>query len=1072
MKYYISTNFCILDVMKTILPRLISISLIFFFEISFAQPNEIHFNNFSVDEGLSQSGVRRVFKDHQGFMWFGTQDGLNRYDGFEFKTFFYEPNDSTSLGNNFIWEIFEDSQHNLWIGNFGGGLCLFNRELETFKTFYPNLPATSNLNERSVKYIKEFPKGTLWLSTHAGVALFDLSKMEFVENPTPLKSFGKKELSKMNNLFIINENRVILVVKNHLFLVDINSGEAHQMFSEKLEISEFGKIAKHQKNQFWINSSSGLLLTKYVESADSLKILRTYQIEKESGKISDHLIHDIYKDRNGLVWFATMKGLFVLDSKNEAADFINYTHDENSPNGLPSNFVFDIYEDDSQTIWLGTGNGVSRFSIFPPPFQNFSFAKNRTELCGSFVAGIQEDTFGNLWVGGREGLTVIKNFDQATDQWEFNCHNPTNQKDLKHKYVLGISKDRSGDLWLCYHRDGFAKVIQNEKGDWRLESYSDLIAPDYFKNHAINAIYEDRSGVFWIASSGKNLIKFDPKKKTHKTFVYDDHDFTKLSHPYVYVIFEDSKNNFWLGTAAGGLCKMDREKETFTRYAHDPNQPNNLSHNMVTYIFEDSKTRLWICTANGLNLMETEGKFKRFSKKDGLPNDFTYGMVEDKNGDLWVSTNNGISKITFEQGVFTTENFNSNHGLFAGNEFNQNGYFKTKDNRLCFGGTNGLSVFDPNEIKPYPFVPQVALTDFLLFNESVSVAPKKIKKGKFNLNQSINETKEVNLKHYQNFLAFEFAALGFAQSENNKYAYQMEGVDQDWVQSGTRRLASYPNLKSGNYVFKIKAANHEGIWNEELKSIAINIAPPPWKTWWAYLIYLATAVLAIYGIIWFRVQNVRRVEKAKLAERELFRKRSARDFHDEAGNQITKISLMTEIAKRKSNGNFELNNLVDQIGDEIQTLRSGMRDFIWVLDPDNDNLYETLMRLKEFANGIFEFSQIHFTTKGIDEYLKTIALSGNQRRHLLLIFKEGINNSLKYSAAQNAQFSVLQNEEIIELKFSDDGIGFEKENQKNGQGLKNIKSRAEKMGVKHDIFSEKNKGSAISIFINITHMGN
>ena len=220
------------------------------------------------------------------------------------------------------------------------------------------------------------------------------------------------------------------------------------------------------------------------------------------------------------------------------------------------------------------------------------------------------------------------------------------------------------------------------------------------------------------------------------------------------------------------------------------------------------------------------------------------------------------------------------------------------------------------------------------------------------------------------------------------------------------------------------------------------------------------------------MQNVRRVEKAKLSERELFRKRSARDFHDEAGNQITKISLMTEIAKRKSNGNLELNNLVDQIGDEIQTLRSGMRDVIWVLDPDNDNLYETLVRLKEFANGIFEFSQIHFTTKGIDESLKSIPLNGNQKRHLLLLFKEAINNSLKYSAAQNAQFSVLKNEKMIELKFRDDGIGFEKENQKNGQGLKNIKSRAEKIGAEHTILSEKNKGSSVSVFINTTHKGN
>lgn len=1058
--------------MKNFFQYFLWISLILLCKISTAQPSEIQFNNFSVEEGLSQSGVRCVFKDHQGFMWFGTQDGLNRYDGFEFKTYFYEPEDSTSLSNSFIWKIFEDSQNNLWVGTFGGGLCLFDRAHETFKTFYPHLPSSSHLNQRSVKYINESPQGTLWISTHAGVSLFDLSKMDFIKEPITLSSFSEEELSKINNFFIINERRVLLVVHNQLFLVDINSGAARQMFSEETEISEFGNISNHHKNQFWINSSKGLLLSEYVEAVDSIKIIRTYQIENESGKIADNLINDIYKDRNGLVWFATMKGLYVLDTKDEAANFINYQHNEDSPNSLPNNFVFDIYEDDHQTIWLGTGNGVSRFSIYPTPFKNFSYRKNKMELCGAYVADIQEDKFGNLWLGGREGLTIIKNFDQPPDQWQFNCHTPSNRKDLEHKYVLGISKDRSNNLWLCYRRGGFAKVIQNQNGDWQLESFSDFIAPEYFKDNAINMIYEDRSGVFWIASSGKNLIQFNPKKKTHKTFAYSFEDSTKLSHPYIYAILEDSKNNFWIGTAAGGLCKMDREKGTFTRFTHDINDPNGISHNMVPCIFEDSKKRLWICTGNGLNLMDAEGKFNRFSVKDGLPNNFIYGMLEDENGNLWVSTNNGISKISLEQDIFTCKNFNTKNGLLAGKEFNQNGYFKTKNNQLCFGGTNGLSVFDPSQLKPYPFVPKIALTDFLLFNESVSITPKKNKTGKFTLSKNINETKEINLKYYQNFLAFEFAALGFSKPEKNQYAYQMEGIDKNWVEAGTQRLASYPNLKPGNYTFKIKAANHDHIWNKDVKSISINIASPPWKTWWAYFIYLGVIILTLYGIIRLRVQNVRRVEKAKVAERELFRKRTARDFHDEAGNQITKISLMTEIAKRKSNENFELNNLVDQIGDEIQTLRSGMRDFIWVLDPDNDNLYDTLLRLKEFANGIFEFSKIHFTTKGIDQSLKSIPLDGNQKRHLLLLFKEAINNSLKYSAAKNAKFSVLQNEKIIELKFSDDGIGFKKGNQKNGQGLKNIKSRAEKLGAKLIISSEKNKGSAVSIFINITQMGN
>lgn len=1038
---------------------------------SIAQLNELQFHNISTEKGLSQSRVNCIFKDHQGFMWFGTQDGLNRFDGFEFKSFFHEPDDSTSLSNNYIWNIYEDSQNNLWIGTFGGGLCLFDRNLEQFKTFYPHPPSESTLNERSVKNIMEHPEGTLWIGTHSGVSLFDINQMEFVQHPSQLQMFSKEALKNYTDFLNFNSNRILLVSGKNLFLIHLDTGKARRMLSGIVEMNEFVTIANNKNNQFWINTLGSLLLGKYDQATDSIHIIRKFNLEDDnSSNISDNIIQDIHSDKNGLVWFGTMKGLNVLDLTKENAGFLRFNHDKYLPNSLPSDFVYDIYEDDSDNIWLGTSNGISRFSILTSPFQKLSFANNGKGLCGSTVLGLQEDNFGNLWVGTREGLSIVSHFKKSQNNWQFNCYTPTNRKEIENKYILGISKDRSGGLWLCYRRNGFARVIQTDETEWKLESFSDFIEPGFFQNYAVNAIYEDRFGKFWIATSGRNLIQFDPVDKSFEIFESDPDDSTKLSHPYIYSILEDSKDNFWVGTAAGGLCKMDRKKGTFTCFVHDVNNSKSISHNMVPYIFEDSRERLWICTANGLNLMDSTGGFKRFSKKDGLPNDFIYGMLEDKNGHLWVSTNNGISRVSYENGFLKTENFNSENGLL-GTEFNQNSYYKTKDNRLCFGSTKGLSIFDPDQIKPYPHPPKMAFTDFLIFNESVPVLPQGGEKERFGLPQSINETNEINLKYNQNFLAFEFAALGFTQPEKNQYAYLMEGVDPDWVMSKTRRMASYPNLKPGNYTFKVKAANHEGVWNEKIKSLKIIIAPPLWKTWWAYLIYLGLIILTIYGIIWSKVQTVRRVEEVKKEEREFLRKRIARDFHDEAGNKITKIALLTEIVKRNVVDKNTIAPMIDQIEDKVQELRSGMLDFVWVLDPGNDNLYETLIRLKEFGNNLFEYSNIDFNSTSISESLINTPLQSHQRRHLLLIFKEALNNSLKYSRGTQVDLEIIQEDEALFINLMDNGRGFNLNSVKKGSGLRNMKERAIKMEGDLTINTEPGKGTLVCLKIRITHKG-
>lgn len=594
----------------------------------------------------------------------------------------------------------------------------------------------------------------------------------------------------------------------------------------------------------------------------------------------------------------------------------------------------------------------------------------------------------------------------------------------------------------------------------------------------MNNILKDSKGMTWLASPGMGLIKWDVRNDEMRTFATSETDPKALKHDYVFCLLEDAQKQLWAGTANGGLCKMNRAEGNFDCFVNDPEDSTSLSSNMVLSIFEDSRQRLWICTAHGLNLSLGNGRFRRFLKKDGLPNDVAYGMLEDENGSLWLSTNQGIAKITFTDSLFAAQNFDVSDGL-QGNEFNQHAFFKTRNGLFLFGGTNGLTFFDPKDIKPYPHAPPVVFTGFQLFNQPVVVrggtdgfAQSEPIGNDFFLKKAINETEEIVLRHDQNFISFEFAALGYTQPENNLYAYKMEGLDPEWVQSDTRRFASYPNLAPGDYIFQVKAANHDGVWSETPKSIRVRVLPPWWRTWWAYLCYAAAIALAAMGFVRQREDSVRRIEQAKADERERFRKRTARDFHDEAGNKITKIALITEVARQQAGNDTALPPLLSQIEENIQELRSGMRDFIWVLDPANDNLHDTILRLNDFSNSLFEHSNIRFSSIGLDESFRQIPLNANQRRHLLLIFKEAMNNCVKYSGATESKLVLKLNGDSLQVVFCDNGKGFNKKPTVPGNGLRNMQVRAEKMGGELEILSVIDEGTEIRLRMQFTQMGN
>ncbi len=1020
--------------------------LLFFllkYTVLFGQNFPIKFRHIAVEDGLSQGNASCLMKDSRGFLWVGTQDGLNCFDGYSFRHFQHEPGNPASLSNNYVWCLLEDSQEDIWVGTFDGTICRFDRETETFKSFPLAGPAQPAEAGNAVRSMCEFPKGTLWLGADKGIWSLDIKTQELKKKQFRAEGAATFELENVVALQPMPDRQMLAAAAQGLFHINLHTSKIKPV---KLgaPLTAATAIVPVAADLFWIGTQGGLFQVKYFPKNDSLAMAVHYsQQAKNSNTLPSNIINSLFYDGKGVLWIGTNEGLCRFDSNG----FSNFQHEEANPHSLVNDLVFSILEVEPGLMWTGTREGISVFSNQAPTFQNLSFEGTNGGLCSDAVLGMLEDREGNVWIGTRKGLTRIGHFSGGKEQWEIECLTPASTPSMPFDYVINLFQNPDGTIWCAFRRQGFAMLKKDNSGKWFFQAEHAL--KDILGGAGVNTMLFDDDKV-WLGTPGLGLVEWNQRKGGYEVFADDGN--SSLKHNYIFCLKEDSQGRLWLGAANGGLCWFDKKTKAFTCYVQDDANAHSISSNMVLSIFEDSQQRLWACTANGLNLMEQEGRFRRFFKKDGLPNDVVYGMLEDGEGNLWASTNRGLSKINFQNGVFKTQNFTATDGL-PGNEFNQHSFLKIRDGKLLFGGTGGLTIFDPKAIRPNTYMPPVVLTDFQLFGQSQGIGGV--------LKKAINETEEITLPHHQNFIALEFAALGFSQIENIEYAYMLEGLDVDWVRAGNRRFASYPKLPPGNYVFKIKAANHDGIWSKTPKILKINVLPPWWRTWWAYLLYVLGIGTAVFSIFKFRVEAVRRIEQAKVVERERFRERMARDFHDEAGNKITKMSLLTEIVRRQLGSSTTFEPLLAQMEENIQELRAGMRDFIWVLDPVNDNLYDTLIRLKDFGNGLFVYSSTHFTTEGIHETMRTVPIDGSQRRHLLLIFKEAMNNCVKYAEADEAILSVKKQDDLLELRFSDNGNGFDLEKTSGGNGLKNMKARVEKMGGDFSIQSEPGGGTTV-----------
>ncbi len=818
---------------------------------------EEKFERLTAQEGLGYNTVFCIIQDCKGFVWFGTLEGLSRFNGYTFDRYRNDAADPHSLKSNEILSLCEDRQGGLWVGTVAG-LHKYNRHLDGFSC-YQNIPDDpTSLSSNHITAIYEDSTGELWIGTeNGGLNRFDRQREQFIRYKHQKQDSGS-----------LSSNLV-------------------------------RTIREDKKGILWIGTMKGLDRL----NRQTGQFIHYKHHPDDPNSLSEYDVKTIYEDSRGRLWIGTIDGLNRFDRQNE--QFIRYKHDPNDPDSLSGNFVFSIGEDQYGSLWVGTLNGLSRLDAEKEKKGIFSFIHyyNRPydskSLSRNGIKVIYRDRQGILWIGTWDGGINI--LDLEKKKFRHYLHNPDDPNSLSSNLIRALYEDSQGILWIGAWDKGLNRLdpekqtftlyapnprkpgalsdtrIQGitggrtgkSKGKLWIGTYGgglNLFDPktgifthyqhqekqtDSLSNDYILTLHEDRSGLLWVGTEEGGLDKFDPAKGVFTHYQHDSYLHTTISDDYVNVIYEDPAGILWIGTDRGGVNRLDRKTGKFTHYKNDANNLNSLSNNSVLSIYRDPKGALWVGTrGGGLNKFQQEQyQWTCYTTANGLPDNTIYSILADHQGNFWLSTMMGICRFDPRDG--SAKRFDVLDGL-QGDEFNQGSYFKSpRTGMIYLGGNNGFNSFYPEQIKDNLDLPPIVITAFKIFNEPVRFA------------KDISEITEMRIPQENNFISFEFAALNYRQTAKNQYRYQLVGFDREWVNAGTRRYAAYTNLGGGTYVFRVNGSNNDGLWNQEGVSVKIVIVPPFWKTLWFRLLSVGFILFCIYMIFWLRIRRVH-FQKARL----------------------------------------------------------------------------------------------------------------------------------------------------------------------------------------------------------------
>jgi len=827
------------------------------------------FTHLSIEDGLSQNAVWNILQDRLGFIWIGTQDGLNRYDGYEFKVYRNDPDDTTGLSDNDITALYEDRSGTLWVGTKSGGLNQFDRTTGHFVHYLHDPNDPHSLSHNNVLTIYEDQSGLLWIGTRGGgLNRFNRDTEQFApyqhdpDNPNSLSHDTVSSIAEDQSgfLWIATQGGGLNRFDPRSNQVDTGDFVRYRHDPNNpnsLSDDRVWSIYFDSAGILWLGTEKGGLNRFDPHTSEGGAFTHYRHDPLEATSISHNQIRAITEDAAGDLWLGTFGGgLNKFDRETEV--FLTYRHNPDDPGSLSHNSVGSVYFDRAGTLWVGTvGKGIN---LFDPHTQQFVHIRtkpgNPNSLSYDFVMGVYEDSEGILWLGTVGG--GVNAYDRKTGIFTHYKADPDAPGSINANRVWTITEDQAGTLWMGTYGGGLNK-FDRETQTFTHYTHDPENPNSLSYNIIIWTVYTDRQGIIWIGTYGGGLDAFDPATETFTHYTANRDDPESLSHNVIKALFEDQSGTLWVGTD-NGLNRFDRETHTFTHYRANPDNPRSLSNDRIKAIQQDRTGALWIGTGSGLNrLNRTNDTFTHYYEKDGLPNDVIYGILEDNNGNLWLSTNRGLSR--FNPRTETFKNYDVRDGL-QGNEFNAGAFYKSARGEMFFGGVHGVSAFYPEHIHNNPYVPPVVLTDFQIFNKSVSIGENSP------LSKAVSEIEDIVLSYKDTVFSFEFAALNYIIPEKNRYAYIMEGIDKEWVYPEDRRFATYTNLDPGHYTFRVKGANNDGVWNETGVSIQLTMIPPWWQTWWAYMFYIFVILAFILFFLTNQRNKLERQRKIATQERE------------------------------------------------------------------------------------------------------------------------------------------------------------------------------------------------------------
>lgn len=805
----------------------------------------IQYEHLGLEEGLSQSSVKCLLKDKHGFIWIGTQDGLNRYDGYEFIIFRNDPDDLHSISDNNIRSLYEDPSGRFWVGGENGSLQYLDRQTGRFILFPESKEISQKIHHKRVKRVFEDHEGVLWM---VGDRLFaGLDR----RTGTVLDYSSKSEF--WNSSFVLEDSAHCLWVFNQDGLQRLGPGRKSWTSFPQLQEDKNDKRAvlafEDRQRQIWFATGPNKL---YWIQAGGEQLNHFPIYPEDNTWLWDDMIWAMAEDHRGRLWAASMNsGVCLLDRA--AQKFTCYKNQPNDPNSLLRNTVWSFLTDDADNFWVGTwAGGLSRMKF---PKKRFDHIRpdptNKNSLSQEQVESFYEDPTGTLWISTNAG--GLNRFDQQKDLWTHFRQEDNNSNGIDYDQLSTIYADSKGTIWLSAYNDGIRKLDKTEEQFTAFRH--DPQDVNSLSHNICRAILEDQKGRIWIGAFDGILHQFVPetenfiRKRIGRDTLFRD----------ICIIREDRLGQLWIGSRSDGLVCYDPDMETFRSFRQDPSSRKSLSSNSILFLYWDQKDRLWIGTSGGgLNLMtdEEKGEFKNYRMKDGLPNDVVYAILEDNAGKLWMSTNKGITCFDPETEVF--RNFTLSDGLQS-YEFNQQSAYKSPyTGKMYFGGINGYNVFHPDSILWDTTHASVVFTSVTRYDPNGATEEPIT-------DYFAADKPSLTLTADEKILGFRFASLGFRQNDKIQYQYQLDGFSDRWQALGTRREVTFTNLNPGQYVLRVKSANSDGLWSDDSTTLAFTILPPWYQTGWAYLLFTSILGAALYFIN--RFYRTRRRLRQELTER-------------------------------------------------------------------------------------------------------------------------------------------------------------------------------------------------------------